>query len=220
MAEPLKQCLRTSYDRKAADRDRLPPAPWKVDERQTFLVRLHSEDRRSLLELGSGPGRDGLFFQDHGMTVTCTDLSPEMIARCRQKGLTALVMDMADLQFAPGSFDAVYAMNSLLHQPKRELPAVLRGIRRVLAPGGLFYMGVWGGSDFEGILTEDSYQPKRFFSFYADGPLQEVVSKVFEIVAFKSISIPHRDKEYQYQSLTLRNQDILSKIDAFTASGD
>ena len=47
--------------------------------------------------------------------------------------------------------------------------------------------------------------------------LLEVVSKVFEIIAFKSIPIPHRDKEYQYQSMILRNQDIVPKIE--TANG-
>ncbi len=200
-----RQNLRTSYDRKADYRDRLEIAPWKAQERKTFLSRLQVENRRSLLELGSGPGRDGLFFHEQGINVTCTDLSPEMVAHCRRKGLDAQVMDMAELTFDSGSFDAVYAMNSLLHQPKSELPSVLQGIRRVLAPDGLFYMGVWGGWEFEGILADDSYRPQRFFSFYADKPLQDVVSTVFEIVTFKSIPVSRRGKQYEYQSMLLRN---------------
>lgn len=204
MSRSQRNSLRTSYEKKAEARDRKQISPWKQKERQSFLDLLNAEGCHTLLELGSGPGRDGLFFQKNGLDVTCTDLTPEMIKHCRQKGLKAQVVDMADLPFAPASFDAVYAMNSLLHLRKRELPTALYGIRRVLVKNGLFYMGVWGGWNFEGILEDDSYRPKRFFSFFDDDLLQETLSDWFDIVSFKSMPIPHSGKDYQYQSLIAR----------------
>src|SRR5262245_12300615 len=114
--------LRAAYDRHADERERNTPETLKQTERQELLPMLQAEQRRTMLEIGSGPGKDGLFFQEHGLDVTCTDLSPAMVELCRQKGLRAYVRDFLDLGFSPASFDAVYALNCLLHLPKRDLP--------------------------------------------------------------------------------------------------
>lgn len=125
MNRPFRDNLRKAYDRQANQRDAGFIQEWKEQERANFLYLLQKEDKHTLLEIGSGPGRDGRFFQENGIEVVCIDLSPEMIRLCRQKGLTAYVMDMADLTFPANSFDAVYALNSLLHLTKAELPTVL-----------------------------------------------------------------------------------------------
>jgi hypothetical protein len=78
-------------------------------------------------------------------------------------------------------------LNSLLHLPKIELPAVLRGINSKLTSGGLFYLGVYGGKDHEGVWEEDHYVPKRFFSFYLDEDLKKNLIEVFDIHSFRKI---------------------------------
>jgi ubiquinone/menaquinone biosynthesis C-methylase UbiE len=83
--------------------------------------------------------------------VTCIDLSNEMVNLCQEKGLNAHVMDFYDLQFPDQSFDAVFALNCLLHVPKANLESVLKEVHRVLRDGGLFFCGVYGGQDTEGI---------------------------------------------------------------------
>ena len=145
MEDELRADLRESYGRKARERDLNAVPPWKAEERRRFLALLQDEGGSTLLELGAGPGKDGEFFRDHGLDVLCTDLSPEIVALCEDKGLAARVMDFSDLDLPPETFDAVYALNCLLHIPDGELPAVLRGIRAVLKSGGLFYLGVYGG---------------------------------------------------------------------------
>jgi len=103
-----------------------------------------------------------------GMNVTCIDLSPEMIKLCQQKGLSAHVMDMTNLDFPPNTFDAVYALNSLLHIPKTEFRIVLENVGKVLKPSGVFYLGVYGtDEEFEGVWEQDAYNPKHFFHFIA-----------------------------------------------------
>ena len=67
-----------------------------------------------------------------------------MVERCRAKGIEAHVMDFLHLDFPAGSFDAVFAMNCLLHVPNQDLPAVLAAVRSI-RPGGLFFVGVYGG---------------------------------------------------------------------------
>ena len=183
--DELRAGLRESYGRKAAERDGKAVEPWKAEERRRFLQLLRQEGKSSLLELGAGPGKDGGFFRDHGLEVVCTDLSPEMVALCEGKGLAAYVMDLSDLDFPPASFAGVYALNCLLHLPGRELPRALRGIRDVLEPGGLFYLGLYGGRDHEGVWEDDPYDPKRFFSFHSDGRLRETVGGLFDILSFE-----------------------------------
>ncbi len=202
--DELRACLRESYGRKARERDLSPVQPWKAGERRRFLALLQEEGGRALLELGAGPGKDGEFFRDHGLDVVCTDLSPEMVALCESKGLTARVMDLSHPDFPPGTFDAVYALNCLLHLPDRELPGALRGINTILKPGGLFYMGVYGGRDQEGVWEDDPYEPKRFFSLRTDEWLLKIAAGFFDVRSFRRVSVGGWAGGLHFQSLILR----------------
>ena len=134
--------LREAYDARAAWRDGQDKEPWKLAERQAFRERLAPGAR--LLEIGAGTGQDSAYFQEEGFAVVATDLSAVMVEHCRAKGIEAHVMDFLHLDFPAGSFDAVFALNCLLHVPNDDLPAVLAAIRAVLRPGGLFFVGVYG----------------------------------------------------------------------------
>jgi SAM-dependent methyltransferase len=163
------------------------------------------------LEIGTGPGHDSAYFLGRGLSVTAIDLSWEMARHCAQKGLTAAVMDSAALAFQPRCFEAAYSMNCLLHLPKRELPAALAGIARVLAPGALFYLGVYGGIEHEGTWDEDVYEPKRLFSFYEDAQIQAVVGQFFAIESFVPVPIGERDERLHFQSLVLKKAAAQTK---------
>ncbi|MCK5248012.1 class I SAM-dependent methyltransferase [Candidatus Bipolaricaulota bacterium] len=204
MTDPLRDRLRQAYDNGAEARDGRVLPQWKASERADFLSQLRANGLTRLLEVGAGTGRDGRFFADEGCNVTCIDLSPEMVRFCRDKGLEALVMDVAELSFEDESFDAVYSFNSLLHLPKDELPGVLQEIRRVLRREGLFYLGTYGGFNHEGIHEGDDHDPPRFFSFYDDEQLKCVVRELFGILDFRSIDMNERDPRFRFQSLLLR----------------
>ncbi|MBZ0288383.1 MAG: class I SAM-dependent methyltransferase [Anaerolineae bacterium] len=195
--------LRQTYDNHAAERNTYVLQDWKIAERAQFLAQLQAENKRRLLEIGAGVGKDSLFFKESGLDVVCTDLSPEMVAICQSKGLPAYVMDFLNLDFPDASFDAVYALNCLLHVPKTDLPNVLAEIHRLLKPSGLFFMGVYGGHNFEGIWPQDDYTPKRFFAFYTDEQIQSVVSAVFDLLYFKTIPVKGDDISH-FQSMILK----------------
>jgi SAM-dependent methyltransferase len=125
----------------AAERDGREKAAFKVDERRRFLDLLRDRGVTSLLEVGAGTGHDSLYFQEQGLRVLCTDLSPAMVESCRAKGLDARVAEFLGLGVPPASFEAVYAMNCLLHVPTPDLPHVLEAIGEVLVPRGL---SMWG----------------------------------------------------------------------------
>ena len=192
--------LRAAYDGRAAWRDGLAKEPWKLAERQAFRDRLAPGAR--LLEIGAGTGQDSAYFQQEGFAVVAADLSPVMVELCRAKGIEAHVMDFLHLDFPAGSFDAVFAMNCLLHVPNADLPGVLAAIRAVLRPGGLLFVGVYGGDkSAEGPIENDEHVPPRFFSWRTDEQLLGFATAGFDVVDFHSVD-PGRD--HRFQSLTLR----------------
>jgi SAM-dependent methyltransferase len=132
------------------------------------------------------------------------DMSPAMIRLCQAKGISACVMDIDSLGFESNSFDAVYALNSFLHLQKSEFPVALVNVRNALRPDGLFYLGIYGGYDFEGVWGQDSYTPKRFFSFYSDENLKKFLIEYFKIVYFKNIQLG--EGNIAFQSVILRKR--------------
>ncbi|SCL69982.1 class I SAM-dependent methyltransferase [Micromonospora chersina] len=195
--------LREAYDGRAAWREGLTKEPWKVAERQAFRDRLAAGAR--LLEIGAGTGQDSAWFQREGFGVVAADLSPAMVEHCRAKGIEAHVMDFLRLDFPANSFDAVFALNCLLHVPNQDLPAVLAAIRGVLRPGGLFFVGVYGGTESaEGPLSDDQHEPPRFFSFRTDEQLLTFAAASFEVVDFHAVDV---GGGHRFQSLTLRRPE-------------
>jgi len=206
--DQIRTALLASYgDSGAQRRDSLGKADWKLAERAAFLRRLQDAGCRTLLEIGAGTGQDSQFFADHGIGVLATDLSPAMVARCREKGLAARVLDFSRPDLEPESFDAVHAMNCLLHVPNADLPAVLAAIARLLRPGGLFFLGVYGGDGTEGVYEADDYVPPRFFSRRTDEQIRDYARQQFEILDFHVVA---REDAFRFQSLTLRRPAMSS----------
>jgi ubiquinone/menaquinone biosynthesis C-methylase UbiE len=95
------------------------------------------------IELGCGTGTTALKLAPSVARLVATDISPEMIAIAREK---AVAENSANVEFvvatpdaAPypdASFDAAMAFN-LLHLIE-DRAAALRGVHRLLKPGGLF----------------------------------------------------------------------------------
>lgn len=206
MSETLddpRPSLAAAYDAAADERERGEVAAWKADERARFLARLRADGARTLLELGAGTGVHGRWFADHDLAVTATDLSPVMVEHCRAKGLTALQMDMQSLAFAT-PFDAVFAMNCLLHVPNAQLDMVLGRIAAALRPGGLGFLGQWSGPIEEGPWAGDNYEPKRFFSFRTDEGLQRAFAPHFTIVDFRNEPYGDGRDGITFQAATVR----------------
>lgn len=202
MDKQRKTDLINAYNLQAEQRDKIQIEAWKRDERGHFLSLLKIESKQMLLEIGAGHGRDSLYFQKQGFSVTGIDISPVMVNLCRQKGVTAFIMDVVNLEFEHSSFDAVYALNSFLHLSKKEFPVALENVCEVMQPGGLFYLGMYGGVEFEGVWEGDHYTPKRFFSFHTSETLKQNLSNWFETIYFQELIFG--EEQMNFQSVILR----------------
>jgi len=139
-----------------------------------FIVRLKSESRHSVLEVGSGIGLDGLQFVRAGIHYTGVDLSEEHVQQARAKGLNVSVASAQQLPFADGIFPAVWTMTTLVHVPATDIDGVLRELVRVTAPGAPIAVGLWSGEDDEVLNPEDDVEPRRFFSRRSDATVRQV----------------------------------------------
>ena len=201
--------LRQYYDRDADGRDLREKSDWKIEERALFLKTLKSTNCYRILELGAGTGQDSLFFRENGLDVVATDLSPSMVEYCKSKGLTAYVMDFLSLDFPPQSFDALYAVNCLLHVPKMDLHRVLQALRTMLRADGLFYLGMYGGEDSEIVRSGDLGE--RLVVSYSEATMTHAVKQVFAIDYYNRIDFP-ADWPQCFHSMILRKQDAGAQV--------
>lgn len=157
---------------------------WKKFPR-TFLDEFIKLVDDTVLDVGSGPGRDAVILRDHGLHVTCIDASRAMIEMSRAKGLASVLGNFESLPFDDGSFGGVWAYTSLLHVPKNEIEKPLREIRRVLKPDGVFGLGLIEGTMEEYRQTE-KVPEDRWFSFYTREEVENLLAQYgFEIVYFE-----------------------------------
>lgn len=108
------------------------------------LLRHHETFAGRVLELGCGAGRLTGYLAEIAREVHGLDLSPRMVAYCRDRYPSArfAVGDLRDLsRYETGSFDAVVAICNVLDVlGDAERRQALSGIRRVIADGGLLLM--------------------------------------------------------------------------------
>lgn len=198
--------IATTYDTVAVQRDEMGEAEWRWPIAERVLATLRLEQRTRLLELGAGVGYTSRWFADRGMDVVATDLAPAQVELCLAKGLDARVADLYDLPFERESFDAVWGMNCIHHVADGDLEAVLPGVADVLVPGGLLYLGVWGGIDASGIYDDDFYRPPRYFTLRSDETLISAVGAVFDLEWFETFTPERDDDGLHMQSVLARRR--------------
>ena len=121
--------------------------PWEhfLDE---LVTRLPLDAR--VLDLGCGDGTK-IARLARRFELVAVDLSKEQLrlARANLAGATLVNADFSELDFAPGTFDAVTAFYSIMHVPRDEHQDLFGRIAGWLKPGGLFLASLShvGGED-------------------------------------------------------------------------
>lgn len=194
--------LATAYDNHVLDRESKGEPHWRAPHREAFAAQLPPGGR--VLELGAGVGFTARWFADQGFEVLATDLAPANVEMCRRKGVQAQVADLLALEL-DGLFDGIWAASCLMHVPNEHLQGVLVSVADLLADSGLFWAGTWGGPDSEGVLEEDWYRPKRFYSIRSDGRMRSLYATSFDLVSFETID-PAIEVGWHYQMARLQKK--------------
>ncbi len=135
-----------------------------------------------ILDLGSGGGDHAAYFRDKGLAVHCIDISPEMVRLCREKGLSAEVMDIEDLSLPPQSFDGIWANASFLHIPRMQLPLAIARTAALLTPKGVLFVAMKEG-EHEGFEENQKYPgTPRWFTHFTEADMERFFSPHFETI--------------------------------------
>jgi len=162
-----------TYNRTAEAYDAETAGFWELFP-HTIIDTFAEMVRGRVLDVGSGPGRDGLILKEKGCEVTCLDASEAMVALSASHGLESIVGDFCKLPFQDATFGGVWAYTALLHVPKSEVETAFSEIARVLTTGGVFGLGLIEGDNEKYRESSDISLP-RWFSYYQRDEVEKLL---------------------------------------------
>ena len=134
-----KQAVRRDFGRAAPGYDRHAGLQRQVAGRVADLfAEQKSPSAGTVLDVGAGTGAVGAALAERGIEperLVALDLAHPMTQQGRRAGGPGVTADAEALPFAPAAFDAV--LSSLTLQWVNDLEDCLRGMARVLRPGGI-----------------------------------------------------------------------------------
>ena len=148
-----------------------------LDALWEFLSRM--KEGGTILDYGSGSGRDSAYFLDKGFSVDSLDGSAEMKAQAeRLFGIKVKLSSFLSLE-EKDKYDGIWAQASILHLEEHDLRVALTLIERALKRDGVFYSSFRKGE-------EDGYEKGRWYTnmterrFLAFLPASLYVEKIWE----------------------------------------
>lgn len=154
---------------------------WWIEGTKQFAKLL--KPGASVLDVGCGVGDKTQFLAEQGLQACGLDFSEKMVevAKSRFQHLSFSQQDIYQLTLPDNSVDGIFLQAVLLHVPKRQVPQVLKGLNRVLKPGGLIYVAVkelQPGQPDEVTRKEivRGVEYERFFSNFTQPELQSLLS--------------------------------------------
>jgi SAM-dependent methyltransferase len=153
----------------------------------TFVKSLSGEE---VLNIGSGGGWDAMLLKGAGLKVTCLDAAEEMVRRTRELGFTTVLADMREMEFDERSFDGVWAYTSLLHLSEPEVVEVLKKINKIIKKDGCLLLGMIEGFGEKKVARKTMPGVKRYFYFYSEGELREIVEKAGFEMCYQGVYQP------------------------------
>ena len=149
-----------------ADEARFESTHWWYTERRWLFARMIramglGADAR-ILDIGTSTGTNLRMLREIGFTCyEGLDSSDEAVRWCAEKGLGRVTTgDICDLPFADAAFDLVLATDVIEHVD--DDAAALRGIRRVLKPGGRALITVPTFRVLWGLQDDVSHHKRRY----------------------------------------------------------
>lgn len=181
-----------AYDKYAEIYDQETIEFWEKFPRSVIAEFIKLLPGKRVLNLGSGPGRDALLLREAGLDVLCVDASAEMVRRTQDLGFESTSSDITALDYPNDEFDGIWAYTSLLHVPTDKMITLLHRTRSWLRIHGVLLIGMIEG-EFQGEITQDNMpNMKRYFKYYQESELIELISQAGFELRYQERYQPHR----------------------------
>lgn len=148
---------------------------------------LNPQEQEYILDLGCGDGTLGVELEKLGAKVLAVDLSADMVAKSKEKGLDAYVMSATELPYKE-EFDAVFS-NAVLHWVKDARLAV-EHVYDALKNEGRFVAEFGGHGNIEQIrlAMKEVFETKEEYGAFNDPwffPSEETYRNILEEQGFE-----------------------------------
>ncbi|MEI7578409.1 MAG: class I SAM-dependent methyltransferase [bacterium] len=132
-----------------------------------------------ILDAGCGFGRDSKVFTENGFQVTGIDLSENMITAARKYAPKALfeIADLNALSFKPNSFNAIWAMSSLVHLDFDQVAKVIQDFYTLLKKNGILFICVKNGQGKKVVRTAEFRNLPLTFYYYSKEQILALADK-------------------------------------------
>lgn len=190
---------RRYYDFELATRVGRAAGKERDDQIEWFVSTCRDRKISSVIEVGAGGGRDGLLLQQAGLIYTGVDLSEVGATLCREQGLNTSVASAIDLPFDDDTFDAGWSMSTLMHLPGDEINKAIDEFQRVLRPGGLLAVGLWGSTP--PITRIDEHE--RLFQQRSDEQVRSLLGVIGRLIAFETWGWFDNGSHYQWAAIEI-----------------
>ena len=168
------------YEQEMAERAVRPLGPEREARVADFVADCSRRGLRSVVEVGCGAGRDGALLRAGGLTYRGLDTSAASVRICTGLGLEVVQGSALALPFDNDAFDAGWSMSTLMHLPSDGMDEALAELRRVVRPGGIVDVGVWGAERTRQLVDRHG----RLFYGRSDDELKGLLRAVGEVVSF------------------------------------
>jgi ubiquinone/menaquinone biosynthesis C-methylase UbiE len=207
-ADP-KQVVAQGYDRIAEKY-----LEWTQDARKGERARYTSvllerlPKGAQVLDLGCGAGMPTTHALAERFEVTGVDISARQIALAQQNvpEATFIQADMARLDFASASFDAVAAFYALIHVPREEQAKLLQNITAWLHPGGLLVAAM--GAQATKVNLDDLLGAPMYWSSFDSETNRQLVEKAgLHIISAREETAEEFDKPVTFLWVVAQKPD-------------
>lgn len=136
----------------------------------------------SVLEIGSGAGRNAEYIAERGYNLECTEAVLQFVELMKQKGLQARLLNILTDEIS-NKYDMVFANGVLVHFTPQQSGLVLSKVYSTLTPGGIFAVSLKMGNGEK--WTNEKLDAPRYFYYWQPDEFK----KLAEDSGFEWISI-------------------------------
>lgn len=142
----------------------------------------------SILELGSGGGRDAAYFEQKGYTIIRTDGAAGFVQHLKKKGHQVRQLNIASEHIGWNEYDVIFANGVFVHFTVEQTRCLLKKVRRALKAGGRLSFSLKRG---EGTtLSTHKLGKQRFFQCWKKEDVVALLQEEgFEIIRAEEPSL-------------------------------
>lgn len=160
---------------------------------------------KDILDIGSGKGRDSLFFAEKGLGVTAVDISDIALKMIQEKNprIKCFSGDITEIEFPDNSFDVIYGHLILHYFNHADLANIIKKIHRILRRDGYVFIKCKSVEDplfGKGKKIEKNvYFHEHLRNFFTKEYMRKIL-KDFDIIEVNQIKMKEQQIGYKYRA--------------------